>query len=125
MPRLTVLLVDDDPDIRSIGALCLEGVGKWRALLASSGDEAIAMAHRERPDLILLDVMMPHKDGLVTLAELQAHSATASIPVIMMTAKAQPEEVEGYDRAGAIGVIIKPFDPLLLPREIRLILDAR
>jgi CheY-like chemotaxis protein len=120
-----VLLVDDEPHIRRIGELCLEAVGKMRVRLASSGAEAIEMAVADPPDAILLDVMMPGMDGPSTLAALRIQPATASIPVIFMTAKVQPHEVDRYHHLGAAGVIKKPFDPMTLADEIRRICEAR
>lgn len=117
-----VLLVDDEPDIRRIGQLTLERVGRWEVVLASSGAEAQALAERERPDVILLDVMMPTADGPTTLAGLRASPATADIPVIFMTAKVLEHEVMRLRELGAAGVIAKPFDPMTLPAEIRRVL---
>jgi DNA-binding response OmpR family regulator len=119
MALRTILLVDDEPDIRKIGAMSLQAVGKWTVLQASTAEQAIEIAARERPDLIILDVMMPGQDGPQTLAALRARADTASIPVVFMTAKMQRHEVEEYVRLGAIGVIGKPFDPMRLPAEIR------
>lgn len=119
-----VLLVDDEPHIRRIGELSLKGVGKWTTVLASSGTEALTMAERENPDLILLDVMMPGMDGPATLQQLRATESTARIPVIFMTAKVQKHEVDKYLAAGAVGVIPKPFDPMALPSLILQILSG-
>lgn len=116
-----VMMVDDEPHIRRIGELSLRGVGKWQVVLAGSGKEAIELARREQPDVILLDVMMPGMDGPATLAELRATSETASIPVIFLTAKAQRHEVERYRQLGAAGVLTKPFDPMTLPDDVRAI----
>ena len=113
-----VLLVDDDADIRRIGQLSLQAVGKWKVVLAGSGAEALEAAEREQPDLVLLDVMMPGMDGPTTLAKLRESPATAKIPVFFLTAKVQRNEVERFLELGAQGVIRKPFDPMLLPEEI-------
>ncbi|MDP3505637.1 MAG: response regulator [Myxococcales bacterium] len=121
---MKVLLVDDEEDIRKIGRLSLQAVGKFETVIASSAAEAIALAASERPDLILMDMMMPGMDGLEALAELKRDPALAAIPVLFMTARVQRTEVDQYLRLGAIGVIQKPFDPMLLPSEIRRILDA-
>ncbi|MDI1444441.1 response regulator [Polyangium sp. 6x1] len=118
MPVSKVLLVDDEPHIRRIGELSLKGVGKWKVVLASSGLEALDIAARESPDVILLDVMMPGMDGQETLLELRAREATAAIPIIFMTAKVQKHEVDRYRALGAAGVIPKPFDPMALPGQI-------
>lgn len=119
-----VLLVDDEPDIRRIGQLSLERVGGWQVVLASSSAEALATAGRERPDVILLDVMMPVADGPTTLARLREQADTAEIPVIFMTAKVQQHEVQRLLGLGAVGVIPKPFDPMTLPDEVRRVLAS-
>jgi len=122
---MKVLLVDDQEDIRKIGRLSLESVGKLQTLVAASAAEALQLARSERPDLILMDVMMPGMDGLAALAELRRIPELSAIPVMFMTAKVQGSEVERYLRAGAVGVINKPFDPMTLPSEIRRILLRR
>lgn len=122
---MKVLLVDDEEDIRKIGRLSLEAVGKFETLVAASAAEGIALARLERPDLILMDMMMPGMDGLAALAELRHTPELAAIPVLFMTAKVQRSEIEHYLSVGAIGVIQKPFDPMTLPDEIRRIMDAR
>jgi len=115
----TVLLVDDDPDIRKIVEVALRAVAGWDVLLAASGPEAIALAEQHAPDVILLDVMMPSMDGPATLARLKQNPTTAGIDVVFMTAKVQKAEIERLESLGARGVIRKPFDPLLLSRDLR------
>ncbi|WP_224372261.1 response regulator [Hyalangium versicolor] len=117
-----VLLVDDEDDIRTIGQLSLSRVGGWQTVLASSGVEAVTKAASEKPDLILLDVQMPGLDGPTTFGRLRAQEATATLPIIFMTAKIQKQEVARYLELGAVGVIGKPFDPLTLPAEIKRLL---
>ncbi|HEX8433790.1 response regulator [Archangium sp.] len=117
-----VLLVDDEDDIRTIGMVSLSRVGGWQTVLAASGAEALTKAAAERPDLILLDVMMPGMDGPTTFGQLRAQEATAKTPVIFMTAKIQKQEVTRYLELGAVGVIGKPFDPMTLPAEIKRLL---
>ncbi len=119
--RLKVLLVDDDDDIRSIGELALVEVGGMPTVLASSGPMALEVAERERPDVVLLDVMMPGMDGPTTLRRLREQESTAAIPGVFVTAKVQHHEVQRYLDLGAIGVIAKPFDPMTLPDELRAI----
>ena len=118
-----IMMVDDEPHIRRIGELSLRGVGKWSVVLAGSGPEALELAKKEKPDVILLDVMMPGMDGPATLAKLREAEETATIPVIFLTAKAQRHEVERYRMLGAAGVLTKPFDPMTLPDEVRSILE--
>ncbi|HEX8704191.1 MAG TPA: response regulator [Myxococcaceae bacterium] len=119
-----VLLVDDEDDIRTVGNLSLSRVGGWQTVLASSGAEAVKKAAAERPDLILLDVMMPGMDGPTTFTQLRAQEATATTPIIFMTAKVQKQEVARYLELGAVGVIGKPFDPMTLPTEIKKLLPS-
>ncbi|MBX9571222.1 MAG: response regulator [Candidatus Obscuribacterales bacterium] len=119
-----VLLVDDDPRIRKIAQISLQGVGGWNVRAVSSGFEALEAASSDRPDVILLDVMMPEMDGPTTLARLRENAELASIPVIFFTAKVQKQEVDSYLALGAAGIISKPFDPMKLPGEIEEILRA-
>lgn len=116
------LLVDDDPDIRTIGRLSLANVGGLDVTLASSGLECLTLARETRPDVILLDVMMPELDGPTTLQRLRADPELSSIPVIFLTAKVQRQEIERYRQLGARGVISKPFDPMTLPDRVRALL---
>lgn len=118
-PLQRVLYVEDDPDIRTIAAMALETLGGLVLRSCASGEEALGAAADFRPDLLLLDVMMPGLDGPTTLARLRELPATAATPVIFMTAKVQGPEVEHYRALGALGVISKPFDPLNLAAEIQ------
>lgn len=117
-----ILLVDDEPDIRTIAELSLSQVGGWKVTLACSGVQAIELAGKHKPDLILLDVMMPEMDGVATFQALANREDTREIPVIFMTARVQSQERERYVGLGAAGVIAKPFDPMRLPDDIRGIL---
>jgi len=97
---MKVLLVDDEPDIRKVGRLSLVGVGKFEDFLDAGALEGIELAHSQRPDLILMDIMMPGMDGLAALAALKDDPEWATIPVIFMTAKVQRGEMEQYLAAG-------------------------
>lgn len=114
-----ILLVDDEPDIRTIGELALSTVGGWQVVTAASGSEAVRLAAQEQPDLILLDVMMPLMDGPATFRALRAQASTVDTPVIFMTARVQRSDVQEYLDLGAVGVIAKPFEPMTLPDQIR------
>lgn len=118
----TVLVIDDEDDVRFVANLSLGRVGGMRVLEASSGEEGIALAKQERPDFILLDMMMPGMDGAATFRALRADRETAQIPVVFLTAKAMAKEVQRLLDLGAKGVILKPFDPMTLAREITAIL---
>ena len=118
-----ILYVEDDPDIRAIGAFALESVGGLTVRACGSGAEAVAAAAEFEPQLLLLDVMMPQMDGPATLQALRALDVTASTPAVFMTAKVQPREIEHYGRLGAIDVIAKPFDPMTLAAQVRAIFE--
>ncbi len=120
-----ILLVEDDPDIQIVARLALSDLAGFELEVASSGREALEKAPAFAPDLILLDVMMPELDGPSTLRELRRRPALDATPVIFMTAKAQPEEVAEYRSLGALDVIVKPFDPMVLGEEIRRIWNRR
>ena len=121
---MKVLLVDDEADIRRIASLSLSGVGGMEVAQADGGSEGIRKAREDRPDVILLDLMMPGLDGLATLRALRDDPETAQIPVVFLTAKAIFSEVERLKTLGARGVLIKPFDPMALPRLLRELLEA-
>ena len=114
-----VMLVDDDDDIRRLGQISLEMVGRWSVVMASSGQEALLLASEEAPDIVLLDVTMPEMDGVTTYAKLRAIPSMGDVPIIFLTAKVLPGEVDGYLSLGATAVIAKPFDPMTLPDTIR------
>ena len=115
----SVLLIDDEDDIREIGEFALGDVGGLKVTLASSGAEGVARAATDQPDVILLDVMMPGIDGPTTLNTLRASESTAHIPIIFLTAKVQRADRERLLGLGAQAVIAKPFDPETLAHEVR------
>ena len=121
---MKVLIVDDEDDIRRIATLALVGVGGMKVAEASGGAEGIRRAREDRPDVILLDMMMPGMDGLGTFRALRSDPETAGIPVVFLTAKAMASEVDGLKALGASGVLIKPFDPMTLPALLRRLVDA-
>jgi CheY-like chemotaxis protein len=120
-----ILYVDDEDDIREIAQMSLELEPEFEVRSSASGNEALTDAADWRPDLILLDVMMPDMDGPETLSRLADSPLTASIPVAFITARTQTHEVERYLAMGAVGVIAKPFDPLALAGEVRKLLSER
>jgi two-component system, OmpR family, alkaline phosphatase synthesis response regulator PhoP len=117
-PARRILLIEDEDDIREIATLSLESIGGWIAISASSGKEGIIKAQSEKPDAILLDVMMPDMDGPATLQALRNAPETKDIPVIFMTAKVQAPERRKLEDLGAQGLIPKPFDPTRLSKDI-------
>lgn len=114
-----ILYVEDEAALRGVGQLTLEAVGKFKVEACSSGAEAVAKGPAFKPDLILLDVMMPGMDGPATLAALRKLPELAAIPVVFLTAKVQPDEVAAFKSLGAAAVLAKPFDPMKLPSILR------
>lgn len=119
-----ILHIEDDPSIQAVTKLALEAIGGYEVLSCSSGSQALEEVERFAPDFILLDVMMPGMDGPETLARLRERIDLQRIPVTFMTAKVQPGEIEHLRKLGARDVIIKPFDPMRLPEQIRSIWAA-
>lgn len=113
-----ILVVDDEDHIREIAATSLEVIGGWQVITARGGSEALSRAERERPDAILLDVMMPDMDGPSVFKALRANEVTRTIPVILLTAKVQPNERARFTDLGVDGVLAKPFDPMTLHQEV-------
>lgn len=103
-----ILVADDDPDILSIVSLSLEAMGH-QVSRAANGKEAVAIARRDKPDLIFMDLMMPEMDGYEATALLKADPATAGIPVVALTAKAMRGDEEKGRNAGVDGYVTKPF----------------
>lgn len=114
-----VMLVEDDPDIRAVAHLSLTAVGGYAVELCPSGAEALVRAEAFRPELVLLDVMMPGMDGPATLERLRELPCMAGIPVVFMTARVQAQERLEYLRLGAAEVVAKPFDPMTLPATLQ------
>lgn len=118
-----VLMVEDDPDIQIVARMALEVVGGYTVEVFSGGQQALEGVEAFGPDLVLLDVMMPDMDGPTVLRGLRACSATAHLPVVFMTAKAQAHEINAYREMGALDVISKPFDPMTLSAKLAKIWD--
>jgi CheY-like chemotaxis protein len=115
---LRLLYVEDDADIRHVVAMALEDEG-FDLRMCASGHEALTQAPEFQPDVVMLDVMMPNMDGPTVLRHLRELPGLDATPVIFITARVQPKEVERFKALGAIDVIAKPFDPLTLGEQIR------
>jgi len=109
-----LLLIDDEDDVREVARLCLELVGRWDVVTASSGAEGVELAADEQPDAILLYLMMPGMDGAATYRRLRSNPETREIPVVLLTAKIFERDTD-RDGLEGITVIGKPFDPMRLP----------
>lgn len=116
---LKILYVDDENDIREIAGMALELDSDIELRTSASGADALSIVQEWLPDLILLDVMMPGMDGPETLARLRQNPVSASIPVVFITARTQPEDIETFMALGAASVISKPFDPMTLATNTR------
>ncbi len=120
-----MLLVEDEPDIRLVARLALQRQGAFTVVEAASGSAAMRVVATVRPDVILLDVMMPEMDGPDVLRALAGDPSTAGIPVVFLTAKATSEDLSRLGALGAAGIITKPFDATTLAADVRSILDRR
>ncbi len=114
-----IMHVEDDPSIQQVAKIALEAVGGFTVHTCSSGQQALDDYPAFAPQLILLDVMMPGMDGPTTLQQLRQQFDLAKVPAVFMTAKVQSSEVESYKALGAADVVVKPFDPMALPDQIR------
>jgi DNA-binding response OmpR family regulator len=116
-PAKTVLVVDDQQDILDLVRFRLEHDG-YRVLTASDGQTGLTLAQAERPDLCILDVMMPKLSGLEVLAQLRADPATADTRIILLTARGQDADVDRGFELGAHDYVTKPFSPKELRRRV-------
>ena len=115
---MTVVLAEDDLDIQLVARLALKRSG-FAVTVVGNGQEAIDAVHKSPPDVILLDWMMPGLDGPETCRRLKADPATASIPVIFLTAKSQEAQIQLGLSLGAAGYVTKPFDALMLGQHVK------
>ncbi len=122
-----VLYVDDEADLREIARLSLATIGGLEVDTAASGTDALALAGTIRPDLVILDVMMPGMDGPTTLGKLREVFGSSPVPTVFLTARSEASELTRLRALGAVEVITKPFDPMDLAERVRAIwgqLDA-
>lgn len=116
-----VLYIEDEPDIRMVAEIALRQVGGLNVLACASGEEGLSLLQDFLPQLIILDVMMPGMDGPQILSRLRQLPEFNEIPVVFITAKVQPDEVEQFKKLGAADVISKPFNPMTLAADVRAI----
>ena len=121
MAAVRVLVVDDDPVILELLRINFEIEG-FEVLSAADGQEGLERARADRPDVVLSDVMMPRLDGLQLLVKLRDDPATAGVPVVLLSAKAQNAEVQRGLALGADDYVTKPFDPLELIERVNAVL---
>ncbi len=118
---MNVLVVDDDPDIRELVVFKLSQLGH-RVATEADGQAGLAAAIQSKPDLVLLDVMMPKLTGIEVCQQLRTHAELAHVPVVLITAKAQEADVERGFAAGATDYIVKPFSPRELATRVESLL---
>lgn len=121
--KKTLLIVEDQKDIRLYLKVLLQK--EYNLLMATNGQEGMDMAMKELPDLIICDVMMPLKDGFECCKEIKEGLETCSIPIIMLTAKVEEEDVVRGLEIGADDYILKPFSPLVLKAKVRSLINSR
>ena len=120
-----VMCAEDDPDIRMILEFSLHRLGHYDLQLCAGGNEALERVDSFAPQLVLLDVMMPGLSGPQTLERLRQREVMRGVPVVFLTAKAMHGEVQSLMQHGAAGVIVKPFDPVALPQDVRVYWEQR
>jgi DNA-binding response OmpR family regulator len=123
-PQPVVLAADDDEDILELVAFRLERSG-YTVLRAKDGEEALRLAVEAKPDLAVLDVMMPKLDGYELTRRLRADDATSRMPIILLTARSQDADVQAGFDAGADDYLRKPFSPQELRARVQAILGRR
>ncbi len=113
-----ILVVDDEDSLRDLACTCLQDLGGWDVIPAESGHEALLKAETHALDAILLDISMPEMDGFQCYETLKANSKTQGIPIILLTAKVLPDDRTRFNQMDIAGVIIKPFNPILICDQI-------
>ena len=116
---IRILYVDDEPDIREVACLSLGLDPEFEVRDCAGGAEALEAMRDWRPDLILLDVMMPGMDGPTTFVRLRDIDEAGTVPIVFITARTQERDVARLRGLGAAGVIEKPFDPMTLASQAR------
>ena len=120
-PLLRICYVEDDEDIQRIVRMSLERVGKMTVAVVSDPTQAIAAMTEFRPDLVMLDWMMPVMDGPTLFKQMKLRPETRSLPVVFITARASQPDLDELKTLGAAGTISKPFSPKDLPDQLRAI----
>lgn len=113
-----ILVVDDDEDVRRLAVMSLSRVGGHEVLSVGSGAECLEELKSQRPDAVVLDVMMPVMDGPTTLAAIRDSGTTYDVPVVFLTAGIVASDMDRLRALPVSGVLHKPFDPLTLPSEL-------
>jgi len=121
---MRILLSEDDPSIQAIAKMALQKVGNHEVISAKDGEETLEILKSTEVDLLLLDIMMPKLTGFEVCKAMQTNNTHKNTPVIFLTAKAQVQDIQQGMSMGAIGYILKPFDPMKLNEQIMEILNT-
>jgi two-component system phosphate regulon response regulator PhoB len=124
MPKERILIVDDEEDILELLSVNLKREG-YEVLRAENGEDAVSMASTEKPDLVILDLMLPGVDGLTVCKMIKGSSLTKHIPIIMLTAKGQEVDIVKGLEQGADDYVTKPFSPKILLARVRTVLRRK
>ena len=119
-----ILLADDEEPVRALVAATIRDDARYEILEAKDGVEALAIARKEKPDLILLDIMMPRMDGFEVCRHLKSDPKTSGIAIIMLTALAQNADKERAKEVGANGYFAKPFSPTALLKKLEEVIGS-
>lgn len=117
------VLVEDDPDLRKLIQVTLKITAGWDVSTAANGAEGIELVHRLRPDCVIVDLMMPDMDGYEVCRRLKSDEASATIPLVFLTARKEVD-VNRAQAVGAAGVLYKPFDAATLATQVRELIAA-
>ena len=120
-PLVKVFYAEDDEDIQRIVRMSLERVGKMTVAVVSDPTQALAVIAEFRPDLVMLDWMMPVLDGPTLFRQMKLRPETSALPVVFITARASQPDLDELKTLGAAGTISKPFSPKHLPDQLRAI----
>ncbi len=115
---IRLLHVEDDPDIREIAEMALDLSGKFEVTQCHDGPDALKALEALSPDIIVMDMMMPGMTGIQLLERVRLDAKLKDVPVVFMTARVQASEIQNLIKCGAVGVIVKPFDPITLGQQI-------
>lgn len=113
-----ILVVDDDEDVRRLAVMSLARIGGYEVRSVGSGAQCLEELTAQRPDAVVLDVMMPVMDGPATLAAIRDSGATHDLPVVFLTAGIVESDMDRIRSLPVSGVLHKPFDPMTLPSEL-------
>lgn len=115
----TILIIEDDPGIRTVVRLALKGAGFESVRETDRGDTGLEMTLKKRPSLVILDLMLPGKDGLTVCREIRRNPSVARTPIVMLTAKASEEDVVKGLELGADDYVTKPFSKAILIARVK------